>query len=56
MKRRNCGWECLAKIQPSTYIQMYADGYFIRIDAIDGYDNKVLHLMHCKGSKQYVKR
>jgi len=45
-KRRNCGWENLAIIQPSTYIQMYADNGFIRIDAVEGYDNKVLHLQY----------
>lgn len=46
-KRCNCGWENLTVIN-STYIQMCSDEDFIRIDAIAGYDNKVLHLMFIK--------
>lgn len=44
MKRRNGGWECLAMVKPSTYIQMYCDETIVRIDAIDGYDFKVLSI------------
>ena len=40
----NCGWLNLLEIDPSTYIQLYCVDGFYRIDAIDGYDFKVLNL------------